>query len=116
MHLIALLTMFRDLPDRVRCGSSLAVGARIAATADDEAHYIKSIVELVDSTGSAVGWVYLAESPSHQQAEYVQANPSMNNKNLRQLGLRRIGHNKLSPYAPLTRPLPSSLSARVCTQ
>lgn len=114
--LIALLTMFGEMPDRARCGASLEVGAPIAATTDGKAHYIKSIVEVVDNTGNAVGWVYLAETPSHQQDEYIQASPSMNAKNLSQLGLRWRPRNRLSTYAPLTKPLPSSLSARVCTQ
>jgi hypothetical protein len=116
MPIFVPLTMFRDVPDRVRCGSSLEVGAPIAAATDREAHYIKSVAELVDNTGTVVGWIYLAETVSHQTEEYVQANPSMNSADLRQLGLRWINPNRLSTYAPLSQSLPSNLRARVCTE
>lgn len=74
MILAVPLTMFlRGLPDRTHCGvKSYEVGSPIAS-ANDTPHYVRSFAEIVNSTGTVVGWVYLADNGfGHKVSEYVQ--------------------------------------------
>lgn len=74
MILAVPLTLFlRGLPDRTHCGArSYEVGSPIAST-NDTPHYVQSFAEIVNPTGTVVGWVYLADNGfGHNVSEYVQ--------------------------------------------
>ncbi len=91
----------------------METGSPIVASGDRAAGYIRSIAELRDADGNSVGWIYLVEHTDKGQAEYVQANGTMNGHDLGYFHIR-LTSGSLSSVGRLNG-LPGDLKVQKCS-
>lgn len=110
--MIVPMADFRHMAERTACDGSMEVGDPIVA-ADGGVRYVKSIVELRNSEGTPVGWVYLAFShDGGAPAEYVQGNRNMSASD-RWVVRVRLTSGSLTSIARLVE-IPSDLTPAHC--
>ncbi len=89
------------MPDFARCaGSTLDVGAPVAAPPLETGAYVVSIGEIVDQSGRLLGWIYLVDARG-VRSRVVNLRKGATQEELRAGGLRMGTGDSVSSFATL---------------
>ncbi len=106
MHHYPQYALFRRMPDFARCaGSTLDVGAPVAAPPHETGAYVVSIGEIVDRSENVLGWIYLVDEHG-VRSRVVNLRKGATKEELRAGGLRIGTGDSVSSFATLGKVWP----------